>query len=333
MAKRFMAVIMVVLMLLGGVGTAQAQGVVHVSLENTTYSKADGAPWEGALLHRYAVALREGDTMQTVLGRAFAECRIEAIGVENGYISSIAGISAGDADLYSGWMVTLNDWFTNLGINEMAVSAGDEIKCVHSCDMGADVGSDWSNNDTSLKALEFSEGAIDFSKETIEYNLVIGEGVKSLCVYPVASNKNYQVRTYKNTTEYGDSYIRAGEEIDVKVGDVLYIACGLEGWPSMNATDGGTVYKVKLTTMCDIDISGGSVTIEPDADGGFAIISTVQRRLVVYAVSYEGNNQIKSVKTTEITAENNLVRVGKDFDKLMILDENLVPYISVFEVK
>ena len=59
----------------------------------------------------------------------------------------------------SGWMGTLNDWFTNEGLTAYTVAngklaSGDEIRMQYTMDWGADLGNDWSGTDTSLKAID-----------------------------------------------------------------------------------------------------------------------------------------------------------------------------------
>ena len=60
----------------------------------------------------------------------------------------------------SGWMGTLNDWFTNFGFGEFTVAkgtlcAGDEIRIMYTRTV-EDLGGSWNNCDTRLKALTFS---------------------------------------------------------------------------------------------------------------------------------------------------------------------------------
>ena len=66
-------------------------------------------------------------------------------GADTGYISEINGIEEKAAAEGSGWMGTLNDWFTSEGFAAYTVAngklkAGDEIAVQHTCNLGADIG-------------------------------------------------------------------------------------------------------------------------------------------------------------------------------------------------
>ena len=65
----------------------------------------------------------------------------------------------------SGWMGTLNDWFTNYGFGAFTVAdgtlgSGDEIRIMYTRNgYGADLGGSWDNNDKTVKDLAFSAGS------------------------------------------------------------------------------------------------------------------------------------------------------------------------------
>lgn len=68
----------------------------------------------------------------------------------------------------SGWMGTLNDWFTNKGFENFSVEngklkSGDKIKLGYTLNLGKDLGSDYENNDKSLNT-------VDFLKESLTKN-------------------------------------------------------------------------------------------------------------------------------------------------------------------
>ena len=73
-----------------GAGAADL-GSVHVTVENATWSKADGAPWEGMLVDTQ-VALKENSTMMSCIVDALTVAGYEQKGADSGYISSINGI-------------------------------------------------------------------------------------------------------------------------------------------------------------------------------------------------------------------------------------------------
>lgn len=209
---------------------------VRVIVENTTYTAAD-APWTGTLVDKW-VDLKSDSTVMS--------CVVDALGsypqsgASSGYISEINGLKAGAGGAMSGWMGTLNDWFTNAGFSEFTVKdgtlkAGDEIHLMYSMNGGEDLGGSWGNTDKTVKNVTFSAGTLDkeFDKNTHEYTLTIPADVSSVVVTPTASNKNYQVRTSVGGTEYART-----AEVPVADGAVITVKCGDPSWPSMNDNDG-----------------------------------------------------------------------------------------------
>lgn len=209
---------------------------VRVIVENTTYTAAD-APWTGTLVDKW-VDLKSDSTMMSCLVDALGS--YSQTGAESGYISEINDLRAGAGGAMSGWMGTLNDWFTNFGFSEFTVKdgtlkAGDEIHLMYSMNGGEDLGGSWGNTDKTVKNVTFSAGTLDkaFEKNTHEYTLTIPADVSSVVVTPTASNKNYQVRTSVGGTEYART-----AEVPVADGAVITVKCGDPSWPSMNANDG-----------------------------------------------------------------------------------------------
>ena len=102
---------------------------------------------------------------------------------------------------------------------------------MYTCALGNDLGGSWGNNDTTVKALTFSAGELSpaFHKDTHSYTLKLAADVSSVVVTPTASNKNFQVRTSVDGTEY-----KRTAEIPVADGTVITVKCGDPSWPSMN---------------------------------------------------------------------------------------------------
>ena len=225
-------------------------GMARVIVENTTFPKAEGAVWEGTLADTWIELTGES----TMMG-----CVVEAldghtvVGAESNYISSIDDLKEQQGGSMSGWMGTLNDWFTNFGFGEFTVAkgtlhAGDEIRVMYTRDYGVDLGGDWNNSDTRLKALTFSTGKLapKFSGDTFTYTLTVPEGTTSLLVTPTAANKNYQVRTYLGTQATGREYSRTSL-IPIANGSVITVVCADDSWPTMNETsDGKRTYTINV---------------------------------------------------------------------------------------
>lgn len=224
-------------------------GMARVIVENTTFPKAEGAVWEGTLADTWIELTGES----TMMG-----CVVEAldghtvVGAESNYISSIDDLKEQQGGSMSGWMGTLNDWFTNFGFGEFTVAkgtlcAGDEIRIMYTRTV-EDLGGSWNNSDTRLKALTFSAGKLapKFSGDTFTYTLTVPESTTSLLVTPTAANKNYQVRAYLGTQATGREYSRTSL-IPIENGSVITVVCADDSWPTMNETsDGKRTYTINV---------------------------------------------------------------------------------------
>ncbi len=254
--KRFFAALLSVIMILSMLpiniisAYAADSNQVRVIVENTTYTD-DSAPWSGTLVDKF-VDLKPDSTMMSCVVDALGSYSQQ--GAESNYISEINGLSAFDGGSMSGWMGTLNDWFTNEGFGAFTVakgtlSAGDEIRIMYTMNYGADLGGSWGNTDKTLKDLAFSAGTLSdsFNGSVHTYTLFIPSGVNSLYVTPTANNKNYQVRTYVDGEEY-----KRTKAVPVSDGTVITVKCGDPSWPSMNGNSGeAEVYTVEVKAESD----------------------------------------------------------------------------------
>ena len=231
MKKRIASLLLALVMVLSLVPTTvwaaeNHDGQVRVVVENTTYAKANGAAWDGTLVDKW-VDLAPGSSMMDCIVSALGT--YSQTGAESGYISEINGLSAGDGGEASGWMGTLNDWFTNVGFKDIKAGdklfAGDIIRVMYTTNgYGADIGGDWNTqSDTSLSALSFSEGVLtpNFASDKTAYTLTLPQGVTGIRMTATASNKNNQVYLTADGTDY-----RRVETVPVHNGTVLTIRCG-----------------------------------------------------------------------------------------------------------
>ena len=205
-------------------------GQVHVTVENTTWAEADGAPWEGMLVDEW-VTLQDDSSMMSCIVDALTAGGYSQTGADTGYISEINGIEEKAAAEGSGWMGTLNDWFTSEGFAAYTVAngklkAGDEIAVQHTCNLGADIGGAFGDSNKTLKAIALSAGELNpaFSSSVHDYTMILPEGVTALTVTPTASNKQNRVRIYVDGTEYGRK-----DAIPVQVGTVITLKVGNDG--------------------------------------------------------------------------------------------------------
>ena len=256
-------------------------GKVHVIVENTTFT-SDMWPknkeyWEGTLVDTW-VDLEYESTMMTCIVAALDKFGYKQIGAENNYISSINGLAAFDGNAKSGWMGTLNDWFTNYGFGAFSVaegdlSDGDVIRVMYTNNTtndnaGGDLGGTWGNKNTTLSDLTVSGGQLltEFtpgqSGGTYEYTLAIDSAEADIQVTPTAANKNYLTKIFLNekvtdNTE-GFSFYKRTQTIPVKAGDVIYVGCGENGWPTMNGSgQRGTWYVLRVI---DVNADASAVT-------------------------------------------------------------------------
>ena len=234
---------------------ADNYGKVQVIVENTTYSKKAGAPWDGTLVDTW-VDLSADSTMMSCVAAALKTKNATVVGAESNYISSINGLGEFDGNKSAGWMGTLNDWFTNEGFGAFTVkngklADGDVIRIMFtSSGYGADLGGTWGNSDTTVKALTVDGAALtpNFipgeAGGQYDYTLIIDGESASVKLTPTASNKNFQVKTFLNEKvtdrSEGSSFYKRTETIPVKAGDTIYVGCGAKNWLSMNNQAGNT---------------------------------------------------------------------------------------------
>ena len=246
-------------------------GQVHVTVENTTWAKADGAPWEGTLLDEW-VTLKADSSMMSCIVDALTAKGYSQTGADTGYISSINGIEEKEVSKNSGWMGTLNDWFTGEGFATYTVAngklkAGDEIAVQHTCNLGADIGGSFDSSDKSLKAVALSAGELSpaFSSDNHAYTMILPEGVTALTVTPTASNKQNRVRIYAGNTEY-----RRMDAIPVQHGTVITLKVGNDG---DTAPEVYTITLQAAGTLLNKD-SVSLNTIREDGSAGSAVALT-----------------------------------------------------------
>ena len=270
MKKKILSLLLALVMALSLVPTSVLAapddlGKAHVIVENTTYPKDKGAPWDGTLVDSW-VKLTGDSTMMSCVAEALDAKGYTHTGTT--YISEINGLSELDGGSASGWMGTLNDWFTNAGFDAFTVAngkleAGDEIRVMYTCSLGDDLGSSWNNNDTTVKALTFSDGQLSptFHKDTDSYTLKLSSKVSSVQVTPTASNKNFQVRTSVDGTEY-----KRTAKIPVADGTVITVKCGDPSWPSMNKGAEAHEYKITVSQEAPAAVK---VTLRSQMAGGY----------------------------------------------------------------
>ena len=238
-------------------------GKVRVIVENTTFTE-DMWPngkkfWDGVAVDD-EVALTADSTMMSCIVAALTDNGYTQAGADSNYISSITvgdrPLGQFDGGQQSGWMGTLNDWFTNEGFAAFTVANGkladgDVIRVMYTREgLGADLGGTWGNSDTTIKALEIQGGKLASAFTPgeagglYEYTLTIEGESADLRLTPTASNKNFLTKIFLNEKVTGNtegfSFYKRTESIPVKAGDTIYVGCGARAWPTMNNQAGNT---------------------------------------------------------------------------------------------
>ena len=316
-----------------------AEGENKAALEH--FYRPEGQYW----LERKNYPLGQNDTMMTVLLRALTEKKCTWLGTggngDGTYdfdITYLSTITDGDYSLaeftggqQSGWMGTLNDWFTNEGFASFSVkngklADGDIISIKYtSVGLGEDVGGTWSNSDTTLKSLTFDGDGNPRLTTTFEpgkrggtytYTLVIDGDSSNLTVTPTAANKNFLVKTFLNekvtSNTEGSSFYKRTESIPVVAGDTIYIGCGIKGWPTMNNQAGntqsndGTWYVVRV-----LSASGSYKVVEdqlkqlPQADTiDFTNYEKYEKQIAAAEAAYKQLQSEQQAKVNKDAVEN-----------------------------
>ena len=308
-------------------GSESSLGSVHVIVENTTYTDIQYDEMKGTLVDT-DVTLTADATMMSCVDSALSAAGYTAVGADKGYISEItkgdAALGQFDGSQGSGWMGTLNDWFTNRGFKEFTVADGkladgDQIRVMFTLNGGADIGGNWTTmNDTSLTALSFSAGKLapEFDKDTTSYTLELTEGVEQVTVAASAANKQNQVYLSVGETSY-----RRTASIPVADGTVLTIRCGDAQEASgegENATPAvtPTTYTVTMIAPHAPVVTTAEVTIRSQAAGaylhGFAEKQTVASDL---AEKYGFTDEVDGVSALDVLVRAHELAFGKDFTK------------------
>ena len=266
------------------------------------------------------IDLDEDSTMMGCVVKALEKNGYEQTGAENNYISSIQGLGEFDGGSMSGWMGTLNDWFTNRGFGDFTVAAGtlgsgDEIRIMYTRNgYGADLGGSWDNHIKTVKALTFSAGELSpaFDPDTHEYTLTVDKGTDSVLVTPTASNKNYQVRTYVGETEYKRTAM-----VPTVDGTTITVKCGDPSWPNMNNdNEPAQVYTVNVKVKSDdkpVTPTNTKVLVRAQ-DGGAWLHQPMVRELTGgEAEKYGYTDKVEGVSALDALVVSHELTFGDDF--------------------
>lgn len=119
-------------------------------LDELSSGKADLVPEDGILLEKTTVSFESGDSVFDVLRRCLREQNVhfeyvDAKAYGSTYIEGIGNLYEFDCGEQSGWLYFVNGISPGLGCSGYTVANGDEIVFAYTCDMGADLGVEKTN--------------------------------------------------------------------------------------------------------------------------------------------------------------------------------------------
>lgn len=217
-------------------------GTAYVSFEDFALrvegDEGDYPDQLGILIAATPVPIYDGDTIADATVRLLNKHGITANywgDTKSGfYLSSISNFTtpAGDfisdnfgefsAGLMSGWMITSNNWFINMGASEFLIEDGDIIKWKMTSQLGADIGSSWDNPSAEITGLKITPQTAalspTFSEEVEDYNLIVPAGINTIKLEALQSNY-WSIVTY---TSEGQTY-KLNQDIPVEDGTVIEI--------------------------------------------------------------------------------------------------------------
>ena len=258
------------------------RGWADITIENTTFTEASALSnnqppaWTKPI--QGGVSVTEGMTMMDAIVKFLKGRNISQTGAESGYISEIGGLKAFDNGQESGWMGTLNNWFTNKGFDNYVIQPGDSIKIMYtSTGLGADLGGDWSSTDKRLRSLDVCDGKYltmlpAFSPDVHDYVIAMDEdwettAIARASVVPLAVNQQYQVHTF-----VGEQEVLPGDTLFLANGMDIVITCGDPSWETASDNSAPaevyTVHVVRPGTMLNAEsVSIKSIKGDPSVEG------------------------------------------------------------------
>lgn len=200
------------------------EGTVTVSIQDMIPTP-EGEDWpaaRGTILDKTNVEIQKGDTVVDVIERACNEndLEIDITGREDSrYIKSIAGLGEFDRGAGSGWMGTLNGWFTDKGLGAFEVQSGDVITVEYTLDRGSDL-TDTKDKTGEAKSLGHSAGRLspEYKRDVYEYDLILSEGTEEVSFTPDMVNRYNKVKISADGKDY-----RYGAKIPVQEGTEIRI--------------------------------------------------------------------------------------------------------------
>jgi hypothetical protein len=120
------------------------------NLDKLSSGKAELVPEDGILLEKTTVSFEPGESVFDVFCRCLREQNVhfeyvDAKAYGSIYIEGIGNLYEFDCGEQSGWLYFVNGISPGLGCSGYTVANGDEIVFAYTCDMGADLGVEKTN--------------------------------------------------------------------------------------------------------------------------------------------------------------------------------------------
>jgi len=251
----------------------EIEGYVTVSFEDNGQRKPNesGVTYKkpiGKIIESAKIPVTDDDTIASVTLRLLKALNIKAsytgTATNNFYLSAIGNFTLNgkyydsfgefDSGAASGWMVKHNNWFINMGASEFPVTDGDTIEWLYTCQLGSDIGCDWSNPSAEITGIKFESNygtlSPSFKNDVSEYTYSVPASTKSISIQ--AEQENYwSTITY---TADGKTY-KASEDIPVSDGTVITIESAFSEYLGHTPTDTDII---KITIRKKSDGSGFS---------------------------------------------------------------------------
>lgn len=124
-------------------------GTILNDISRLAKEKQSLVPADGIIYREKEVVFHEGESVFNVLLRELKQNKIhlEFVNVpvfKSAYIEGIGNLYEFDCGDLSGWMYKVNGEFPNYGCSQYKVKKGDKIEWVYTCDLGKDVGGEYS---------------------------------------------------------------------------------------------------------------------------------------------------------------------------------------------
>lgn len=179
-------------------------------------------------------ALDIGYTNTGSLENAFYLAAIQNFKLSDG--TQVDSFGEFDSGAGSGWMITLNNWYINSSTADFEVEDGDFIRWQNTCQVGADIGCDWSNGSAEITGLRFyqtfGELSPAFDNSVTDYTYTLPASAEEVRLEAIQENY-WAILTY---TSNGKTY-KPRAPIPVEDGTVIELECAFSEYAGNPPTD------------------------------------------------------------------------------------------------